>query len=281
MGRDFVARLLQPSFLAFTLLGVAGLVHGLRREPRVRALAVWLGTSLLFSTWVAWRSRSIDAEPRYLVVMAVPLAVLGAHWLLEAVRAAPEDRWRQARGVVIACALALLAPLVGWLQQLTGSVDPRTARAVHFGLPLALVVLCAVPYLGAGRRMVAAALTLALTLGGLASAIDAVQHINHRRDAMRPWAALAYQMDAAQAGIARWHAPKSLPALRIERRLRVLSRRDAAALEVRSINKLKDARPNEWVMTTKRQRATLEKAGWQPTVAGYVKKKRWYAYRPP
>lgn len=279
---EFVGTLLDGVFLPYTLLGVAGLVHGVRTERPHRivahALGTWLVCSLLFSSLVAWRYSGIEAEARYCAVMGAPLVVLAASWIVAAWRresATTGPAWREALALLV-----IAVATIGLVGAIVGDGGTRSQRAVFFGLPLAIALLFLVPLVTRSRMVVRGSLAACLALSATFGLDHSLAEIREARGALAPWIAFVRAADDAGASISRWQAPGALNVTRVERRVRALSRRPASEIHVKTLARIEDARANQWLFTRGPQSDVLDAAGWS-RVAGYDAKrdKGWSVYR--
>ncbi|MET0385195.1 MAG: hypothetical protein ABW321_04510 [Polyangiales bacterium] len=235
----------RPAFLAFTLLGCAGLARHGRRSAMARVLGLWALSVLAFTALVSFRSRGVDAQDRYVIAAGATLAPLAAAWVVGLVRE-PIQRTSSLfyAGLLVAVAGPALWGL--WYVHL-GQPSVAQARAAQLLTPLGLLLLFLAAFF-VQRWLAAACALLLLVVSSLLGLDDAASYRAMKRHELAPWLALAERVDHASSppriAVLRGH---SYHANRLRWRLRVLSRQPTLRIHVRDIQRVEQVDDADWV----------------------------------
>ena len=278
--RHLFGELMQPAFWAFLFMGVAGMAHGFRRSPVVKALALWFLASVALTLVVAWRSTRIQIYDRYLIGPGAVLAVMTAYWLFTLFRR-PREREAENAIWLVPLQLGLLAIALPALAATFGTPSETDRNAVVFVLPFALFTLAMTPWFCGGRLLPLGSAVALLLVSAYASVMTAHEHVADRRKELAPWIELARGTDRDNAGVAVWKPPGKYPARRVTWRTRMLSRREAHAVHVRALDDLSQLGPDEWVFTRGCAREDLVRRGFTEVVRARCDERQWAwsAYR--
>lgn len=272
--RHLFGELTQPAFWAFLFMGVAGMAHGFRRSPVVKALTLWFLASVALTLVVAWRSSRIQIYDRYLIGPGAALAVTSAYWLVT-LWARPRGAERENALWLVPLLLGLLAIALPALAATYGTPSEADRNAVVFVLPFALFMLGLTPWLTAGRLLAFGSGLVLLGVSAYASVMTAHEHVADRRKELAPWIELARRADRENAALAVWKAPDKYPARRVTWRTRMLSRRAADAVQVRPVGDPDQIGRGEWLFTRGCARADLTSRGFALVVQARCNEREW------
>lgn len=280
MKRGWLRMLLKADVRNFCLLALLGMALGYRRVRALAALTLWALGSLLFNAWVSYRYSGIDAQPRYLASLTLPVAVAGAYLCTQRWAAAPAvglrdtaaragaDRrsWRggfiYACGVLVACWLAYRGLRAGVAALESGRPSFPDRRAAFFLLPLVAPVFLYIAWTARQAWLRRAALPVVLAATVLLALPPAVRHARVGRREIAGWGALGDRIvkDNIRTIVRYKVGGKGLSRSLLRWRLRALSHADS--VKQRNSGKL-HLRPRELLLTTRSRQAKVEAAGYR------------------
>ncbi|MCB9707195.1 MAG: glycosyltransferase family 39 protein [Myxococcales bacterium] len=283
MNSNYILQLTKEGYLPFTLLGFAGAAHGFRQSRGVRILTLWLFSTLLFSSIIAWKSPGIFANERYLASFAPALVILSAYWITKVWQEHRTMQWREA---ILGAPLLVLVSLPAiYTLSVTafGQSTKSTTRAVFFLVTLTQVFLFMIPWFTKCRWLPRIALVILIAMAALINVSEARAHIALTRGHLQPWLKLTSILDREHVNLVRWNLPKRPYATyRIRYRLVTLSHRPSREISVRNIRELSQRTNNEWVFSLREKDSRLEKLGWLRVVhTATGRDGPWSVYRPP
>lgn len=300
MRHGWVELLLSRDMRAFTLCGVLGLAHGVRRDRTLFALSLWAAGVLLFSAWVSYRYSGIDARIRYMAALALPIVVATAHLLtrllsgplrLDAEGTPAGDRTGEAPtvrlrdspvflgGVAASAWVAYRALRAGWLSALGAELGFADTRASFFFLPLLVPLVLFIAWTTAGTWIRRIAVPIALCATCLLPIPEARAYVSEWRGSISGWHTLArYMQDHHVDRIARYRvsAGRLHPPL-VQWRTRALTH--LPGVRERHVDRPTELQLGELLITQKRHRAAAERAGLHSVVELQLGEGRFLVWR--
>lgn len=285
LGHTFFEVFTRPAFLAFSLLGLAGALHGFRRSLAVRALFLWWFASTALACFAAWLTPNVEANDRYVVASGVALALLASYrvaviWSGDGEATGVVETHRPDHAPWIALTLLVLASIsvTAFVAIAMGHATGYHEAALLDIFPLSIVLAFFTPWLSRQKWLARAAVVWLLAASVAISLSEARAHAAKLQDELAPWKVLARASDAAEGHVAVLKS-RRVPAERVLWRLRALSTLPASDTQVRKVASLEAVLPGELVFTELSATYTFERAGYRAIASG-GETPRWTVYAP-
>jgi hypothetical protein len=285
LNHTFLEVFTRPAYLAFSLLGLAGALHGFRRSLAVRALFLWWFTSTALACFAAWLTPNVEANDRYVIASGVALALLASYrvavaWSGDGEATGVAQTHRPDDATWLAPTLLLLAGIsvTALVATAMGHATDYDEAALLDIFPLSIVLAFLTPRLSRQKWLARAAVVWLLAASVAISFSEARAHVAKVQSELAPWKVLARASDAAGGHVAVLKS-RHVPAARVLWRLRALSTLPASDTQVRKVASLEAVLPGELVFTELSDTRIFERAGYRAIASG-GQAPDWTAYAP-